>query len=245
MIGTYSIKSKELSQISKGEGSEFCRKGVLPEKTVVLLDHSDSINAVQKSALEKLLIDLSNGVAKNGALTVYSVREDINDNLKSDLSLCNPGDANSVSNVTGNKRMAERNYNKKFRDVINNKLDELIEAQPSNFSPIMKSIQVSSSESFLGDNNSAEVKRLIVVSDLLENTSDFSFFKSAVPDFSAFKNNPYWDAVRSDLSDTEVTIFFLRRDGAEKIQTPELKKFWQQFFMEQGATIVQFKKIPG
>jgi hypothetical protein len=42
------------------------------------------------------------------------------------------------------------------------------------------------------------------------------------------------------MKGVDVTIFWLNRKGAEKFQKPQLKTFWQLYFIEQGASEVRF-----
>lgn len=243
-IAAYVTKSKEASNISRDAETAYCRKDVLPESTVIVIDHTDSINPTQKASLERRLWDVASNVEKNGSIRFYSVDANDHEILNAEFELCNPGSEKDVSDWDGNKRLAHKRYEKLFSGIVKEKMDGILSADTASRSPIMKSVQAAVVNSFIGGENKAVKKRLVLVSDLLEHSSDFSLYGNA-PDFETFRKGNYWPSVKADMKDVEVTIFWLNRKGSEKFQKPQLKTFWQMYFIEQGASKVRFIPIEG
>lgn len=243
-ITIYVKKSNEASNISRDAETAYCRRDTLPETTVIVIDHTDSINPTQKSSLEKRLWDVASDVEKNGSIRFYSVDTTNDKILDAKFELCNPGSEKDVSDWDGNKRLARKRYEKIFSGIVKEKLDGILSADAASHSPIMKSVQAAVVNSFIGNENQAVKKRLVLVSDLLEHSSDFSLYEDT-PDFEAFRKGNYWPSVRADMKGVEVEIFWLHRKGADKFQPPQLKTFWQLYFIEQGASEVRFIPIEG
>jgi hypothetical protein len=83
-----------------------------------------------------------------------------------------------------------------------------------------------------------------VVSDMLEHGPEYSQYRGPL-DFEALRSAPYYRRVRTDLQDVEVEIFYIRRNGAEGIQGARHVEFWQDFFIDQGATLIRVVSIQG
>lgn len=108
----------------------------------------------------------------------------------------------------------------------------------------MESLQSVAVTSFVGEDGGVATKTLILVSDLLEHTEKFSLYKK-IPDFEAYKESPHWRSVKADLSDVDVEIFTLRRDGLDLLQNNKLLGFWMKSFVNQGAHIRRTIQIEG
>lgn len=243
-ITAYVTKSQEASSISHDAGTAYCHKDILPESTVIVIDHTDGINPTQKASLERRLWDVASNIEKNGSIRFYSVVLSDDKILSAEFELCNPGSEKDVSDWDGNKRLARKRYEKLFSGIVKEKMGEILSSDAASRSPIMKSVQAAVVNSFIGGENTAAKKRLVLVSDLLEHSSDFSLYDNA-PEFETFRKGNYWPSVKADMKDVEVTIFWLNRKGAEKFQKPQLKTFWQLYFIEQGASEVRFIPIEG
>lgn len=238
----YLFSSAKSDQMSIDEHN--CKTKNIPEIIAVVVDYTDSINAIQKASLEAYLKDTAYRMSKNGKLKFYSV-QDMNDGtLDAELEVCNPGNEDDVSEWTGNKKLARKKYEEQFTSQIEKQLSMLLTAQTANSSPIMRSLQSVFVTNMKGHNVEHSKKKIILVSDLLEHTDAFSMY-SGIPEFSAFENTSYWAQVKSNMENTDVELLFLNRASAHKLQTPNLKLFWQYYFLNQGANSVKFLPIEG
>src|SRR6266436_5304724 len=80
------------------------------ETTVVLIDRTDSLNAIQQAAIRLKLEDLKAETPKYGAIEVYSVGEVSDALLRPEVKLCNPGRGADVDPVVGNPRLIEKRW---------------------------------------------------------------------------------------------------------------------------------------
>lgn len=243
-IGTffYLFSAAKSDQMSIDEHN--CKAKNIPEIIAVVIDYTDSINAIQKASLEKYLQDIAYTMSKNGKLKFYSVQDMNNGTLDAELEVCNPGNEDGVSEWTGNKKLARKKYEEQFTSQIEKQLNMLLTAKTANSSPIMRSLQSVYVTNMKGHDVEHSKKKLILVSDLLEHTDAFSMY-NGVPDFNAFEKTAYWSQVKADMNNTDVELLFLNRASAYKLQTPDLKLFWQYYFLNQGANSVKFLPIEG
>ncbi len=244
LLGAFIISFVIVSADAQNIDKNFCRMGIMPEVTVVLVDHTDHISAIQKASLETRLYDIADNLEKNGAIKIYSVEEVRNQVLEPGFELCSPGSKKDISKWKDNERLARKKYEEKFSNILHSKLSTILNSKTARQSPIMKAAQSVVVTSFQGQGNAARTKKLILVSDLLEHTQDFSIYKG-IPDFDDFEKGAYWPSVKSDMKDINVEIFYLHRNGEEQLQIPKLKIFWQMYFLEQGASSVKFTPIEG
>lgn len=226
------------------DSTTFCQLSTLPESTVVVIDHTDSINPTQRVAIENRLWDIAREVKKNGSIKLFSVAKVDNKVLSPEIDLCNPGTDKEANELTENKKFVKKKYEEKFKKPLNELLNTLFDAPKASQSPIMEALQSVVVTSFIGGKNEAKIKKIILVSDLLEHTGEFSIYRG-IPEFTGYKKHPHWQKVKSDMSGIEVTIFFLHRDGEEKLQTSALRNFWVEYLEAQGASVTRFVPIEG
>lgn len=225
-------------------GSDYCTKVNMKSITVILIDHTDNLNAIQRASLERRLWEVASSVPKNSLFKVYTVGNTEDNPLVPVLEKCNPGDEGSVSRVSGNPEFTKRKYESEFKNPIQNVLNKVIVDQGDNVSPIMESLQSLSVTSFIEEKYRKSEKRLILVSDLLQHSKGFSVYKE-FPDFSALKNTAYWRSVKADFDNVDVKIYFLNRRNAGSLQTARLLRLWSDYFDNLNAHISGVTPIEG
>jgi hypothetical protein len=180
-------------------------------------------------------------------ISVYSI--DASDvPLKPGFSLCRPTKPEEVSDLTGNKALAEKRFHDLFQTRLSGLVEMALDRPMSPNSPIMEAIQAVS-VSYLQPNQRdtqgrPRPERLIIVSDMLENGSGGSHYQS-VPHFEDYKSGTAYTHLRSDLSGVKVTILYLRRDTGASVQGRSHIDFWDAWFEDQGATLDEVKTVEG
>ena len=91
--------------------------------------------------------------------------------------------------------------------------------------------------------DSTKGRRLIVVSDLLQNVPDYSHYQ-AKPDLEQWRDKPYArEFLQLSLLDVDVDILYLKRIDAGSLQTRGHVAFWEDYFDAVGATVHTLKPI--
>jgi hypothetical protein len=212
--------------------------------TVVLIDRSDKLNVAQQMAIRINLNDIRETIPKGGEFSLYSVNSTRNALLQNEFKICNPGRRENIDPLIGNPSIAERRWKTGFAEPLKKVLDSMLEPNIASESPIMESIQSVALTAFSGKKLENVPKRLIIVSDMLHKTSEFSCYSGKL-DFTSFKNTRYFRKIRSGLDGVRVSIFYIRRETKRSVQGRKHIEFWQNFFLEQGAIVDYVKTIEG
>ena len=127
--------------------------------------------------------------------------------------MCSPGRGENVSDWTGNKHLVEERWKTSFDAPLQNLFNEALSAKEADVSPIMESIQsIAVTDVGAQKFKSKSIpRRLIVVSDLIQYVNVYSQYKPITP-FAQFRKTPYYQNVRTDLSDIPIEFWYIRRE---------------------------------
>ena len=220
---------------------QMCPKAGPSGYTAVLVDTTDYFNEIQKMSVMEHLMKLKSETPQHARMSVYAISNELE--TEPEISICNPGDASGVNPFTENPEKQLRRWETEFSERLDRLLAELLQPSVHKKSPIMEMIQAVSVSAFpMAAANTP--KRLIIVSDMLHNTNEYSQYTMPI-DLKWLQAKPYYQKVRTDLRDVEVKILYLRRDGAEKFQMAEHILFWASYMKAMRSKHVSIERIPG
>lgn len=229
-----------VSQMTKSEtGADHCPlDGSFSAQVAVLIDASDALTAVQRRSSLPRLLDSLKQVPERAEIRVYSVaRIGRAGDAGADLRLCVPPNPDNIGQVEGlwkNRRIAARKYEEDFIEPLERSLDQILGTPGDSVSPIVEAIQAASVDAFQ-PGNAAIPRTLILVSDMVQNSRDLSFYPG-VPGFGPFAGSLEYRTRRVDLSGVKATILLLARRGiAGQRQAGRLRDFWEDYFIDSGA----------
>ncbi len=209
---------------------------------VLLVDKTDPLNFTQKEAFSVILRDLiEKRIPEGYLLSVFVLGEDFKENAKPLLELCNPGTGKDKSEWTANVRQLAMQYQQKFLYPLLKQSEALLATEPSKASPIFEMLQLVAINGFHKQDVKGE-RRLIVMSDMLQNTAGFSMYKGSV-DYPTFASSAYGQKAQLDLRDVQVELQYLM--NAPQFQTKRNLKFWEDYFDKAGARIVAVRPLEG
>jgi hypothetical protein len=149
-----------------------------------------------------------------------------------------------VTEVDGNPQKLEKQHREMFIEPMSQTFDRLMVASAAERSPILESVQsVALSEFQKGDLEGKDL-RLVLASDLLQNTKRVSFY-DGLPDAGEFVSTQAFQRVRTDLSGVEVELWMLQRDDSTQTQPRALPRFWEQVVEEQGGRVTRVYRVSG
>jgi len=209
---------------------------------VLLVDKTDPLNFIQKRAFEA---ELQNVVLrrtpKGSLLSVYVLGEDFTSNAEPLVELCNPGSGEDKSALTSNLTRLRKQYEERFVQPLMQQSEKLVATKPARTSPIFEMLQLVGINAFRRHDIHGE-RRLIVVSDMLHNTPEFSMYQG-LPDFESFSESAYGRKAQADLPGVEVELDYLINDP--KIQTRRNLGFWEAYFNKAHARVVSARPLEG
>ena len=201
----------------------------------ILVDPSDTLTNVQEGSGAPRVLQAIEDAPVTAEIRVFTVGQAGRGNTSAVLRLCKPAHPDDVSSLTGNPMLAERRYRDEFMAPLQQTLAALLNVEGDSISPIVEGIQVATVSAF--QPRAADIPRqLLVVSDMIQNSRNLSFYREPV-DFGPLSRNPDYGTLRVDLTGVEVSVFLLaRRGGAGRIQSGTLRGFWEDYFLDQGAS---------
>lgn len=209
---------------------------------VLLVDKTDPLNYIQKEAFSALLQRLaSEGVEPGHLVSVFALGEDYKATAKPIFELCNPGRGEGKSEWTANLRMLQRQFQEQFRAPMLKLADELQATRPGNTSPVFEMLQLVSINSF-AKHDVDGLKRLIIVSDMLHNTPEYSMYRMQ-EDFKAFQSSDYSRRLNTDFAGARVELHYIM--NTPHLQTRRQLLFWEEYFKNGNGLLAAVRPLEG
>src|SRR5205823_1437091 len=141
-------------------------------------------------------------------IEAYAV-DRINDHVTSPvIHRCNPGNGNDLNALYQNPDLARRHW-KTFSEDLNKELERVMNLAASTTSPIFEAIQATALRTFNVPAYKDVPKRLVIVSDLIQNVPGKLNQYKGTQNFSEFKHLAYFTEVRADLTGVTTSILYL------------------------------------
>lgn len=228
---------------TKLDADTLCPEDGANAFTVLLIDGTDSFSPIQRADIERNLQAFANSIDVGERLTVFAPTEMTEAVfLQPVFEKCNPGTDAEVSGFTQNPKQIQLRYEKGFRDQLIETLRSGLSTTEKSTSPIMAMIQAAAITGY--PVGAGFPKRLVIVSDMLENTADYSQYTQSL-DFETVKKRPFFAHLSVNLDGAEVEILYVTRAGAEVLQTRRHILYWEEYFRFLNGDLVQVTKVGG
>ncbi len=149
------------------------------------------------------------------------------------IELCNPGIARDKSEFTENVKDLKKKYQERFLEPLLKQIDALLPTQTERYSHIFEMMQLVAINGFRKHGVKGE-RHLVVMSDMLHNTPQFSMYKGSV-DYSAFASSPLGKKTQLALPGVKVEIHLLMSNP--QLQTKQHITFWEAYFGKARAHV--------
>ncbi len=212
--------------------------------TVVLLDATDSFNSIQQAVIRRQLEEIKLEIPRYGSIELYAVRAIDTQLLNPEIKICNPGTKENINPIIGNPEKIQKRWVNDFSNKLDDIFNRILNLEPANDSPIMQSIQSVNISAFPLKELPEKQKRLIIVSDMLQHTSEYSHYSSDI-NFSQFQNTEYFKKIKTNLRNTTIEILYVRRDINRNLQNRKHIQFWQDYFNALNGELTKVIAIEG
>lgn len=219
-----------------------CRlDGNSPRDTVILLDATQKLGDSHLEGLRNIINQYIDESIVHERFTIYVLGDDPN-KYEPQFTVCNPGDGEGVSSISGNPQKIYRNWLKSFKqpiiDIING-LDADISASSS---PVMEMLK------FVGlrtiDRKMSSEKRILLVSDMVENTQSYSQYSQTNLAYTDWVNTTHFRQTRSRLNGVDIHVIYIERPSLSSIQGKDhIEKFWSPLIKAAGGRLQSVKTI--
>jgi hypothetical protein len=202
---------------------------------VLLVDKTDPLTFVQREAFDTFLINfVERGVAPGHLVSVFALGEAYQETAKPVFELCNPGTGADKSEWTTSIKKLIEQYESRFYRPMLELATQLQTVTPGKTSPIFEMLQLVSVNAIKKHTTINGDRRLIIVSDMMHNTSEYSMYVTP-PDYMAFAHTAYGRQTHVDLAGVNVEIQYLV--NAPILQTRRHITFWEQYFNNTGGRL--------
>lgn len=212
--------------------------------TVLLVDVTDPMNVPQRQDFMNQLARLKNSIPRYGKLIVAKVDATDSSLLAPVIVRCNPGTAADVSETTGDPAAVQRQWEEGFDRPLQKAFEQLTTASGADKSPILESIQSVALTEFQKQGVDTKPRKLVVASDLLQNTAEISFYRG-LPDPTAFISSPQFRRARTDLRGVNVELWMLERSDAASTQPRALADLWDRIITSEGGDVARIYNVSG
>lgn len=201
-----------------------------PVHTIVLVDQSDPFNATDLDWVRTLLDGEARSLPRHGRLTLVVPNSASPYDPVQVFTGCSPGSAAESNPIFQNPKMIAAAWERKFHAPLMVEADESLRDTVAPSSPLMEAMYT------LADRPDFQpqvpVRRLILVSDLMQHSPGFSMYKSGA-DADAWADSSLAD-MRAGLEGVEVVARIVPRQEYP-LPLGDVKVFWRDWFAGAGA----------
>ncbi|MFP4520225.1 MAG: hypothetical protein ACLFQ5_12305 [Oceanicaulis sp.] len=199
--------------------------------TIILVDKTDPLPADAASRLEVLIDQVRETLKVDDKLTLLEVDASNGFEPIVHFSLCKPPETGN--DLYQNSRRIAEAFAAGFGDPLQAVQGEITAGGGEDFSPIFDAVSAAALRPDFSE--LVARRRLIVVSDMLENTTRYSVFAANRPQAAAFRSAPAYRPARLWGVQVDVMLVERREPPYARRQTEELRTFWLDLFTEAGA----------
>jgi hypothetical protein len=212
--------------------------------TAVLVDVTDPMTLPQRQDLRNKFEELKNDIPKGGRLAIFKVDVASDKLLSPVLEVCNPGEGKDASEMSSDPKAVQKQWDDKYEQPLNDAFHTIVAATGSETSPIFQSIQSVALTELRDPKAKGKPERLIVVSDLLQNTPGLSFY-GHIPGADEVLNSSDFATARTDLRDIDVELWMLQRPDFTTTQPRALADLWDELISAQKGNVTSIYRVSG
>ena len=148
----------------------LCRMDGKYRTVKVLVDKTDPWNGQEKERLAALIRRIKGQLAENERLAIHVLDETGTYSTAPVFDLCNPGRKDQANSLYENPRKVQKRFEDRFQTPLDNVLADLLRPGVAPQSPILESLIALKGVS-------GQQERLILVSDMMQNSDALTFYR--------------------------------------------------------------------
>jgi hypothetical protein len=208
--------------------------------TAILVDRTDALSNEQSRALRQLVESLGSSIRRAEKLSILAITSDAQNSLQRLFSLCSPGGEIDANPLYQNPKRMQRRFQESFGRPLDEVISDLQSASSSDYSPIIETVNALTREQDFKPG--ILDRKLIIVSDMLQNTRGYSHYNRR-SDVLSIAEREYVRRHKPALNGVNVTVRLIVRPRLAYRQGPNHKEFWQRYFTEAGASSIKIDRL--
>ncbi len=214
-----------------------------PEYVALIFDKTDGYNPVQQRFLQRYFSRFKAGLQEGAQVSVYALDDQEKERLQPDFVVCAPRTGEDANALYENPKLIKKRWREQFEQPLDAMISQFLKPRQAKYSPIMEIIQSVSLTAFPAINETAG-KRIIIISDMLHHTPEWSHYRGQLS-VKKLKKTAYFQRINTFLDNAEVEILYVRRPGKANLQTKRHAYFWADFIKAIGGRVTSIEKIDG
>jgi hypothetical protein len=232
----------QVSRVPPLDNTTMCPAAGPLGHIVLLVDKTDPLNFTQRQAFSVAMKELvETKVPEGHLLSIFVLGEKFEQSAVPLIELCNPGSDLGKSELNANLKRLRKQYEERFVRPLDEAAKALLADEPAKASPIFEMLQLVGINGFRKHGVKGP-KRLVLVSDMLHNTPQFSMYAGPA-DFELYEATDYAKKTQAQLRD--VVVELQRLMTTPRLQTRRNLSFWERYFERAGARLIEVRPIEG
>ena len=195
--------------------------------TVVIVDRTDRWSQAMGSALTQLVENAQRDTDKYEKFSIVAL--DAENSVHPLFSICNPGEPTFWSDLYRGRRYTTRDFEQRFVGAAEGVIERVREPSEANTSPIVEYVH-----RWLGSDDfslAVRQRRLILVSDMRQNSSLFSIYTEAEDQLGDVVERQFGPSAQGVAFD----VYFVAHGRDHNVTEDEVRIAWEHAFGRIGA----------
>ncbi|AZU04556.1 hypothetical protein X907_2033 [Glycocaulis alkaliphilus] len=220
----------------------LCLVGETPPHTVIMIDRTEvRYTPSQARRINDVILAARSQLEIGERLSLFELNHRGEIRNTNRFSVCNPGRGDQINPLYRNPNRVQARYDALFDRPLDRALDGLMDLIDSPVTPLLESLaELGNSEDF---NTAVPRRRIILISDMLQNTQLYSVYGPARADLANRLPDPGTIARQIEarygrtLAGVEIEILFVAQDhdGWTPEQRAAIRAHWQAIFAQLGV----------
>ncbi len=224
-----------LSQPKPIDPESLCPTDQTVPHTVMLVDRTDRFTKDHIELFNKTVVRTRASLTIQERFSIFLIDAEVAPAQTPVFSLCRPAGGKDAHWLYENPRLIQSRFEESFAEPLAEIVRTLKEPSEADTSPIMETIrEIAALPEF---SETVGRRRLIIVSDLLQNVTAYSQYRRSVS-YEEFRALSYATTVETKLIGVRVDLVYLRNRKVARLQTPEHRALWVRYFAVSGAARV-------
>jgi len=185
----------------------------------LLIDKTDPWTGQGRERLAALIRRIKGGLAEHERFSIFVLDENGLYSPSPVFDMCNPGRGDQANSLYENPRLVQQQFEKKFQAPLDSMLDELLRPGVAAETPLLETV--------VGLRGEEDNARLMLVSDMMQNSESLSLYRKHGTDIINGKVN---DLCESPKNYKSVEVYYINRSQLTVSTRQEARNFWDQCF---------------
>jgi hypothetical protein len=210
---------------------------------VILVDATEKLNQVQREDIRQAFTGLLRNAGPGEQFILYDIVSRKKLQLVPRLVSCTLPDSGSpLETLVGGRDVFAQQRSSEMEERFQDTLDAILDTEGEEDSPIMERIQAAAVVNFK-NSPAGSTRRLFIVSDMMQHSTEFSQYRGAV-DADRFFKSGFFRKTAVPLDGVDVEIFYIAGAGGVRRLDSHLA-FWKNYFNRLHARSFRTVTIDG